>query len=422
MLPRCLWCLAVLAGGFALAAPAPSNPFTPREFDWPQWQGKDRTAISKEKGLLQDWPKEGPKQLWKATNLGIGFSTPSVAAGRIFLMGNRQDQEVLLALSEAEEGKELWVTELATVKGGGGGYPGPRCTPTVDGDLVYALGLKGDLICCEVAKGEIKWRKNLRKDFQGSVGGWEYSESPLIDGDKLLCTPGGKNATLVALNMKTGDLVWKGPVPEGDGAHYSSIVAADVAGKRQYIQFLSRGVVGLSADGQFLWRFNKPANGTANCTTPIFQDNCVLAASSYDKGAGLVQLLPEGDKIEAKEVYYTDKMKNHHGGLVLLDGHAYGEGSGRLACIEFKTGDIKWKAAGGQAGKGSVAFADNRLYYRDEGGRTYLVEANAEKYVEHGRFDPPRSGQPAWPHPVIANGRLYIRDQDFLLCYDVKAK
>lgn len=417
MLRRVFCCSAPLAAlVFAAtsftAAPAPN-------FDWPQWQGQDRTAVSRETGLLQDWPKNGPTQLWKADNLGGAYCTPSVAAGRVFGMGFRKDDEVVWALDE-KTGQEVWSVRIAKANRRPGYGEGPRCTPTVDGDVLYVLGMDADLVCLKTKNGAEIWRKNLRTDFGGNVGGWGYSESPLIDGDKLLCTPGGKKATIVALNKKDGDLIWKGIVPEGDQAHYSSIIAADVDGKRQYIQFLKGGVVGLSGDGAYLWRYNNPANGTANCSTPLYHDGFVFAASAYGKGGGLVKLASSGDAVKADEVYFVKNMQNHHGGMVLVDGYLYGEGGGQLTCLEFKTGKIKW--AERKAGKGSIAYADGRLYYRNEGGPVILVEANPEKYVEHGRFSPPRTDKAAWPHPVVANGKLFIRDQQYLYCYDVKEK
>jgi hypothetical protein len=335
-------------------------------------------------------------------------------------MGNRDRTEYVLALDEGT-GKELWSAEVGPVRAGGGGYPGPRCTPTVDGDRLYALGLNGDLLCLESATGQLHWRKDLRKDFGGSVGGWGYSESPLVDGDKLLCTPGGRKATLVALNKLTGDTIWQAAVPAGDSAAYSSIIVADMAGQRQYVQFLSGGVVGVAAaDGRFLWRYNAPANGTANCSTPIFHDNCVFAASNYNTGGGLVRLNRQGQRTDAKEVYFTRRLQNHHGGIVLVNGCLYGSTQDALVCLDFKTGKVLWSER--KAGKGSIAYADGRLYYRNEGGPVMLVDASPMGYVVRGRFEPPKpSGQPAWAHPVIANGKLLIADQDQLFCYDVKS-
>lgn len=387
------------------------------DHDWPQWQGADRTGVSREKGLLKEWSKEGPPLAWKAEKLGASYCTPTVAAGRVFLMGNRKDREYVIALAE-KDGKELWSYDVGAVRANGNGYAGPRCSPTVDGDRVYALGLNGDLVCLEASSGKEQWKVDIAKEYKGALGGWGCCESPLIDGDKLLCTPGGGTATLVALDKKTGDLIWKGVVPQGDGAAYSSIIAATVEGKRQYIQFLSGGVVGLSAEGKFLWRYDRPANGTANCSTPVYHDGHVFAASGYGTGGGLAKLSKEGDKWEAKQVYFTREMKNHHGGMVLVDGYLYGSNEDLLVCLDYLTGKVQWSER--EPGKGSIAYADGKLYYRNEGGPVFLVEANPKKYVKCGKFSPPVSGSPAWPHPILANGKLYIQDQDKLHCYDVK--
>jgi outer membrane protein assembly factor BamB len=418
MFRRLLCCSAPLAALVFLvstfaAAPAPRRS----SFDWPQWQGQERTAISRETGLLQDWSKDGPPLTWQANNLGGGFSTPSVAQGRVFGMSFRGNDEIVWALDE-KTGAEVWAVKIADANRKVGYNEGPRCTPTVDGERLYVLGLGADLVCLKTKTGEEGWRKNLRTDFGGQVGPWGYSESPLIDGIKVLCTPGGKTATLVALNKETGETIWKGVVPKGDSAHYSSIIAVDFAGQRQYVQFLSGGVVGLSGDGEYLWRYDHPHNGTANCSTPLYRDGYVFAASAYGTGGGLAKLGRDGKSYE--EVYFTKHMKNHHGGMVLVGDYLYGSDEGLFTCLEFKTGKVKW--AERKAGKGSIAYADGRLYYRNENGPMLLVEANPNEYVEHGRFTPPRTGKPAWPHPVLANGKMLIRDQQNLYCYDVKRK
>ncbi len=427
-----------LLGSFALATVAilaALNHTTAA--DWPQWQGPDRTGVSKETGLLKQWPKEGPPLAWKATNLGGGYSTPCVAKGRVFGMGYRHgakigrvfaidlyrnDEEIVWALDE-KTGHELWATKIASRVGGVGYGEGPRCTPTIDGNKLYALGVDGDLVCLDVEKGKELWHKSLKKDFGGGRPGWGFCESPLIDGDKLIITPGGKN-TIVALDKNSGETIWKAAVPKGDGAHYSSAIVAEIAGQRQYIQFVAGGVISVGAsDGEFLWRYDAPHNGTANCSTPIFSDGRVFAASSYGTGGGLAEISKADGKYDAKQVYFEKKMQNHHGGMVLVDGYLYGEGGGRLRCIEFKTGNAGWDD--GKPGKGSIAYADGLLYYRNEGkdGEVFLVEANSKEYVEKGRFkQPERSKHNAWPHPVIANGKLYLRDQNVLLCYDIKAK
>jgi outer membrane protein assembly factor BamB len=400
----------------ALAAPARSG-------DWPQWRGPDRTGVSKETGLLKRWPPEGPKLLWKATGLGEGHSTPSVAAGRIYGMGLRGADEVVWALDEAT-GKMLWSTRVAaggTLGGSQGGF-GPRSTPTIDGDRAYVLGVHGDLACLQVSDGKLLWQKNLVADFGGRVPTWGYSESPLVDGDKVIATPGGTQATVVAFNKRTGDVAWKTLLPAGDRAHYVSAIAATVGGQREYIQVLATGVVGFAAqDGKPLWRYDAPANRTATIPTPIFRDNYVFACSGYNTGGGLAKLTPSASGVTAEQVYFTRQMQNHHGGVVLVGDYLYGFDQSNLTCINFKTGEVAWSNR--SVGKGSVVYADGHIYVRSERGPVALVEANPTAYVEKGRFDQPdRSSANSWPHPVVANGRLYLHDQDILLCYDVKAR
>ncbi len=400
--------------GTLAAIAADENPS-----DWPQWRGPNRTGISREQGLLKSWPKPGPSLAWKATGVGGGYSTPSVAAGRVFGMGYRGDNEIVWAL-DAKSGKELWATRIAKANRGVGYGEGSRSSPTVDGKQLYVLGVSGDLVCLDTTDGKEVWHRNLVGDFGGNIPGWGYSESPLVDGDQVIATPGGRNATLLALAKKTGEVSWKSQVPQGDSAHYSSAIAAEVSGWRQYIQFMQGGVVGVAAkDGTFLWRYDRPANGTANCSTPICADNHVFAASGYGTGGGLVKLTNRGDVVSANEVYFTNQMKNHHGGMILFGEHLYGFDEAVLTCMRFTTGKVVWENR--SVGKGSIVLADGHLYARSEGGPVALIEATPNGYVEKGRFNQPnRSGQNAWPHPVVAGGRLYLRDQDLLLCYDVK--
>ncbi len=448
---------------------------SPGSFDWPQWQGPDRDAISKERGLLQEWTKDGPPLAWKIQGLGGGYSTPSLAAGRIFGMSNRGDDEVVWALSE-KDGKELWVTRLgpAFKQQAPQGKEGPGCTPTVDGELLYVEGLGGEVACLQAKDGKTIWQRSLTSDFGGRAPMWSYRESLLVDGAKVICTPGAQDAMLAALDKLTGKTIWKSQVPSspgggtgddhaspggslpgpgdgpggpgrgprgsgrgpggfgGSGAAYASAIAIDFDGQRQYVQFTAKALIGVAAsDGKFLWRYDKPANGMGiNCSTPVYHDGLVFAASAYGAGGGLVKLSKDANGgVNAEEVYATRKMQNHHGCMILLDGCLYGANGGNeggyLVCLDFKTGKVLWDErddAERRAPKGSVALADGRLYYRTEKGTTLLIEPTPKEYVERGRFEQPdRTKQPAWAHPVIANGKLYLRDQDLLLCYDVKA-
>jgi outer membrane protein assembly factor BamB len=413
--------------------------------DWPQWQGPNRNCISKETGLLKQWPKEGPALAWKTPALGGGDGAPSVAGGRVFGMSHRGADEVVWALSE-KEGKELWAKVLrpAYKQDLPQSKEGPSCTPTVDGDRLYVEGMAGDVACLKVADGALVWQCNLQKDFGGIRPTWSYRESVLVDGDKVICTPGGETATMVALDKMTGNLLWKSFLPGGNasegafansraGAAYASPIAFDFEGRRQYAQLAAKALIGVDAkDGKLLWTYDKPANSAKiSCSTPVFYDGHVIAASAYGAGAGAVKLKKNADgSVTAEEVWATRKLQNHHGGILVFDGCVYGANGGNeggtLVCLDFKTGNVLWdqKAAPQVlAPKGSVAMADGLLYYRTEKGAVLLIEPSAKEYIERGRFDQPdRTKLPAWAHPVVANGRLYVRDQDLLLCYDVKAK
>jgi outer membrane protein assembly factor BamB len=404
--------------------------------DWPGWMGADRTGVSQETGLLRQWSKGGPKLLWKVADIGEGYSTPSIAAGKIYLMSNRGlDDEFALALN-VKDGSKIWEQRIGKVgePKQPGNYTGSRSTPILDGDAVYVLGSDGDLACLDAAKGEVRWKKNLRTDFDGKPGLWAYAESPLIDGDVLVCTPGGDTATLVALNRANGEVIWKTAVPaagavgrfmpKSNSAAYASAIVATVNGVKQYIQVLTGGVVGVAVkDGKLLWQYDK-MKGATMCNTPLFHDGYVFVSfanpGETGTGSSLLQLTAnENGGVTAKEVYHNKDLASQHGGVVRVGDSVYGASQASLVCIDFKTGKTKWKER--CVGKGSIAAADGCLYVRGEKGPIALVEASSDASKELGRFDQPdRSGKSAWPHPVIAGGRLYVRDQKILLCYDVK--
>ena len=608
------------------------------EFDWPQWQGPERNAISKETSLLKEWPKEGPALAWKTTALGGGDSAPSVAKGFIYGMSSRGSDEVVWALSE-KDGKEAWVAKL----GPSVSQPfqqskeGPAGTPTVDGDRLYVEGMAGEVFCLKASNGEIVWQRSLQKDFGGKVPAWSYRESLLVDGEKVICTPGGADATLVALDKMTGKTLWKSALPSGialpagaapaaptapaagnpspgnpgsptpgnrgggggfsiannigsamfaqadadkdkkltrteltaladtwfekldpektgkvtatqfserfydavprpengaggggggggapgsrrpsrstgpafvtaadtdkdgsvtreelkttfgkwfdtwdaakagsveeakfktgldaalptpqfgggrgfggggggggggfggagnSGAAYSSAIAIEFEGQRQYVQLTSKALMGVSAaDGKFLWRYDRVANGMGICcSTPLYINGQIFAASAYGAGGALVKLIKD-DKggVKAEEVWFTRDMENHHGGVVLVGDSLYGanggNGGGYPVCLDLKTGEVQWNERDSdkrRIKKGSVVVADGKIYYRSEEGAIVLIDPSRKEYVEKGRFEQPdRTRVPAWAHPVVANGKLYIRDQDTLYCYDVKAK
>uniref|UniRef100_A0A7C4QRY6 Polyvinylalcohol dehydrogenase n=1 Tax=Schlesneria paludicola TaxID=360056 RepID=A0A7C4QRY6_9PLAN len=386
--------------------------------DWPQFRGPTRDLHSAETGLLTEWPPQGPELLWKVDGLGEGYSSVSIAGETIYTMGTIGDDEHLFALSKAD-GSRRWTVRTGANRPDGTGN-GPRSTPTVDGEFVYALGAHGDLVCAHADSGEIVWRMNVVKEARGDVPTWGICESVLIDGDKLICTPGGSAATMVALNKRTGKPLWATTVDGRPAAAYSSPIVIEAGGVRQYVNFVHTGVVGIRAsDGKPLWMRSESANGTANCSSPLYADGHVFTASAYGTGGALFRLASSGGQTRAELVFETKQMKNHHGGMLLLDGHVYGFDEGVLTCLNLSTGRPAWQNR--SVGKGSLAYADGHLYLRSEEGPLALAEATPRAYVEKGRFSQPeRSGRPAWAHPVVAGGRLYIRDQDKLFVFNVK--
>lgn len=607
--------------------------FSALSADWPQWQGPDRNARSNETGLLQQWPKDGPPLAWKIDGLGGGDSAPAIAKGKLYGMSNRDGKEIVWAIAESD-GKEIWATSLgdAVDQRMPQSKEGPGGTPTVDGDRLYVIGMGGRVACLNSKSGEIIWRRSLTEDFGGSVPAWSFRESPLVDGDQVICTPGGSDALMVALNKSTGKTIWKshtgeasaespeeapettreeqpreesstpqiagtndselflsehwgmtgftqklpngkylvnlyfaetydgirdegqrvfsfnvqgkefkdfdiwkkagGPrkayiesapveitegelrftftrqvenpaikaieiIPQGDdakeretirikagstskftdskgqvwladtgftggqtspgffgrgfggfprgggelggfgggnrgggraGAAYSSVIAIDFEGEKQYVQLTASALVGVAAkDGKILWQYTAPANAMGiNCSTPIYHEGILFAASAYGNGGGAVKLVKDSEgEIKAEEIYFTNRMQNHHGGMIVVDGMLFGanggNGGGLLTCLDFETGEVLWRDRAGP--KGSLLLADGRLYLRGEEGEVVLIEPSREEFVERGRFEQPdRSRSPAWAHPVIANGKLYIRDQGVLLCYDISAQ
>lgn len=385
------------------------------EGEWPQYRGANRDNISTDKGLLTSWPSDGPSLAWKQSGMGLGYSSVAIAGGKLFTMGNRGEDEMLICLVAAS-GESVWSTKTGRAYRDGTG-DGPRGTPTVDGDRVYALGGNGDLVCANAANGEIVWQKNILQEFGGNNITWGISESVLIDDDKLICSPGGKQGTIVALNKMTGRPIWRANIQGSPQAAYSSPIAVDFGGVRQYVNYVHTGVVSVSAkDGSPLWGFRESSNGTANCSTPLYSNGSVYTSSGYGTGAASFKLAPGG---KASVNYSNKEMVNHHGGMVLLDGYVYGFDEQILKCIDLKSGKTKWQNR--SVGKGSVTYADGHLYLRSEQGPVALAAASPEGYDEKGRFDQPnRSGKPSWAHPVVCGGKLFLRDMDTLLVYDVK--
>ncbi len=378
---------------------------------WPQFRGPNHDNCSTETGLLKQWPTSGPKLLWTANGLGQGLSSVSVAGGLVLTMSNQGEIEGVAAV-DFNSGKPAWGTPTGAAYHNSFG-DGPRCVPTIDGELVYALGANGDMQCMDLADGKVRWKLNILQQTNGQNIRWGISESPLIDGDKVICTPGGSSGTMLALDKLSGKVIWTSPAVADAG--YSSAVPATINGVKQYVQLTMKGVVGFNAaNGAVLWQDASAANGTANCSAPLVQGNLVFYATGYGTGGALVQV-GQG----ATVVYKTKDMKSHHGGMVLVNNHIYGCDDGTLTCLDFKTGAVKWQNR--SVGKGSLTYADGHLIVRGERGSVALVEATPARYNEKGRFDPEKSDKQAWPYPVVAGGRLLLRDQDKLFCYDLRA-
>jgi outer membrane protein assembly factor BamB len=389
-------------------------------FDWPQWRGPNRDDISKETGLLKQWPADGPKKLWSFTNAGNGYSGFSVAGGKLFTMGTRDGSEVLICL-DATNGKELWVAKLGNILKNDWG-DGPRGTPTVDGDKVYTLGGDGTLVAAQVKDGKELWRRTM-KELGGTTPQWGYTESVLVDGNQIVCTPGGPQGAIAALDKASGKTLWQSK-DFTDGAQYASIIPATIDNKKQYVQLTMKNFVGIDAkDGSVLWKHDFPGS-TAVIPTPIVKGNRVYVSAGY--GAGSIQL-EIGANCAVTVTYENKVMKNHHGGVILVGDHLYGHSDGAgWVCQDWKTGEQVW-AEKNKFRKGAIAYADGQLYcLQEDDGSVALIDASPTGWNEKSRFklDPQTTIRSSrghiWTHPVISNGRLYLRDQDLIHAYALK--
>lgn len=382
--------------------------------DWPQWRGPNRDGKSLETGLVAAWPAGGPRLVWKAQGLGEGYSSFAVVGGRLYTQGQQGGQQFVLAI-DVSTGKPLWKTPSGRAFGNDKGN-GPRGTPTIDGKRLYALASDGMLLCLETETGKRIWGYNIGEKFGGSVPRWGYSESPLVDGDRVIVTPGGRGAAVVALNKVTGNLIWKS---QNDAAAYSSAIPFDAGGTRGLAILTSEAAIGLNMkDGSLLWRYARVANGTANAATPIVYNGHVFVSSDYGTGAALLKLTPEGSSLKASEVYFSRDMRNHYTTSVLVGDHVYGFSSAILTAMNVMTGKVAWSDR--SVGKGNCIYAEGRLYCLGEEGAVGLIDPTPAGYKEVSRFQIPRGSNPTWTPPVVADGKLYLREQDNLYCYNIK--
>ena len=408
----------VLTLAIAAALSIRGHAQVPAPADWPQWRGPERTGISRETGLAKEWPASGPQVAFTISGLGNGYGAVAVAGDRIFVQGLRNGQSLVHSLNRTD-GQYVWSKSLGSGASNDRG-PGPRATPTVDGDRVYVLSETGTLICLSVGNGTTLWQRNILRDFNGRNIQWLISESPLVDGNHLIVTPGGSGATMVALDKMTGRTVWTSK-DLSDGAGYSSPVVADVQGVRVIATLTDQAGVGVRAsDGKLMWRERSAANGIANIATPVFSGNRVFYTSAYDTGGSLLTLTRQGEELRAQETYFTRNMQNHHGGVILLDGTLYGFSDAILTAIDFASGRRLWQHR--SVGKGALTYADGRFYLVGENGVVGLADMTPTGYRETGRFEIADLGWPTWAHPVVSGGRLYIRNQGNLTAYDVRQR
>lgn len=411
--------LGILSPFFVLLCSFATSAAGAEPYSWPQWQGPERNSLTEETGLLKSWNEGGPKLAWLFDNCGSGYSGPAIVGDRLYILGSREGTSELIAV-DVNTGKEIWATKLGEELRNDWGN-GPRSTPAVDGDRVYAISGTGDLICANASDGSEVWRTSL-VDLGGEVPFWGYTASVLIDGDKLICTPGGEKGAVAALDKRTGKVLWQSEEVT-DGAHYSSVVRGEFHGRPTYVQLLEKRVVGISPDdGSLLWESDFPGS-VAVIPTPIIRENQVFVTAGYGAGSKLIEITPDG---QVNIVDDGKLMKNHHGGVILLGDHLYGHSDGAgWICMDFATGKSVWRERG-ELGKGAIGYADGRFYCLDEeDGTVVLIDASPDGWTERGRFTlHPQSEIRAdrgkiWVHPVIVNGKLYLRDQDLLYCFDV---
>ena len=387
--------------------------------DWPQWRGPNRDGVNPEKNLLENWPADGPKLLWRASGVGGGFSSIAISEGVLYTIGDLKDACYLIALDL--QGKQIWKGRVGE-PGGHRKYPGPRSTPTVADGKVYVLGQQGDLVCFDIKTKKEAWRENIQNNFDGRMmSGWKWSESPLVDDGKVIVTPGGNEGALLALNTKNGEQVWRCK-DFTDRAGYSSVIIREIGGVKQYIQLTGDSVAGIEADsGKLLWK--APRKGrTAVVSTPIFDKGSLFVTSAYNVGCNGFKISYEGGSFKAVQTYKHDGsagMANHHGGVIRVGEYVYGSNGGRLSCIQLATGKVMWNE--GSAGKGAILVVDDKIILRTEKGPVSLVELSSKAYKEISRFEQPdRTRHRAWSHPVVSNGILYLKDQDTLFAYDLR--
>jgi outer membrane protein assembly factor BamB len=412
-LTRLAICALLLAGCTARTAPAADAP------SWPRFHGPKGDNISLDTGLLKKWPEDGPKLLWKAQGMGEGFASVAIANGLIYTDGNIDDKTVITAMDL--DGKVQWTAPNG--EAWTGSHPGTRGTPTIDGDRLYLENPLGQVGCFDAKTGKEIWQLNVLKEFGAKPPTWALAESLVIDGDHVLCTPGGPETAVVALDKATGKVVWKSPTADKDPAGYCTPAVIEYQGLRIILTMTGKALIGVNADdGALLFRYEHPTRFDINVQTPIFHDGQIYITSGYGSVSELLKLSVDGKKAEVAQVWKTKDLDNHHGGVVLVDGYLYGSAfNGKWMCLDWKTGKKLYSESG--VGKGSLTSAEGMLYTLSEKDKMGLVKATPDGHKVISQFDLPKGGEgPSWAHPVVCGGRLYIRHGDFLYVYAIKAE
>jgi outer membrane protein assembly factor BamB len=378
---------------------------------WPDWLGPHRDGKSADTGLLAEWPAAGPRLLWKAEGIGVGFSSVAVVGGKVFITGDKEGKLRITAFDLA--GQPLWTADHGQAKGG---PDGSRASPVIDQGNLYLLNGHGLVGCYDAATGGKKWTREA-KEFRGSSGGWGYAESVLIYKNLALFKPGGKNC-IVALDKTSGETVWKSSGFDA-GPEYGSSIAVTFQGHPTIVTGTSRGIFAVdAADGKLLWSSPFSAGNTANCPTPAYADGYVFWSNGYGRGSICMKLKIEDDQVKADQAWTTQQMECHHGGYVIHKGYVYGNHSDGWACLDLKTGKRMWNEHG--VGKGSLCFADGMLYlFSEHDGQAALATCSPTGLQLTGKVKVKGAG-PSWAHPVVAGGRLYLRYDTNLYCFDVK--
>ena len=401
--------------------------------DWPTFRGAARTALAPDTNLLETWPEAGPPLVWETKGAGRGYASLAIVGTRIYTLGDglstADDKDEYLVCFDRATGAPVWKTKTGPAwNDGQESWQSSRSTPTVDGDIVYVITPFGTLVACTTVDGSEVFRVDLKERFGGKKGdAWGYSESVLIDGDMLICTPGGEEATIVALDKRTGDVRWRCAVPGVRGAGHASAVISHVGGRKIYVQTTASGPVGVAADtGALLWHY--PIDKTvAVIPTPIIREDLVFFSAGYGRGGALLRQVPQADGgVTIEEVYGLKReLANKHGGIVLVGDHLYSDSDdkGIPFCAELMTGTLAWKERGSGKNSANVMAADGHVYIRFANGTLALVKADPSSYQEVSQFTVPGSGdRPSWAHMVILDGLLYLREGDAILCYDLRAK